>query len=85
MKGIRLGMSSKLVILTYERSDAILLPFNAVRTVGDQSFVNKLDNETQQPIEVPIKTGIVTGIQIEILDGISVDDQIIIQTNYGLW
>jgi len=83
MKGIRLGMSSKLVILTYERSDAILLPFNAVRTVGDQSFVNKLDNETQQPIEVPIKTGIVTGIQIEILDGISVDDQIIIQTNYG--
>lgn len=83
MRSIRLGMSAKLAISTYERSDAILLPFNAVRTVGDQSFVNKLDPETHQPRETPIKTGIITGDQIEVLDGILADDKIVLQYHYG--
>ncbi len=83
MQNIRLGMSSKLDISTYERADAIVLPFNAVRTIGDESFVNKLDPNTQQTIETAIKTGIITDTQIEVLEGLEVDDQIVLQSNYG--
>ena len=83
MNNIRLGMSAKIKILTYQRSNALLLPFNAVHTDGNQNFVTKIDPDTQQPIEVPVQTGVITEDKVEILDGVEVDDQVIIQSNYS--
>lgn len=86
-KRIKPGMSANVEIIVSEKADTLLLPIEAVRKIDDLYMVNLKRTElTESPNAVPsaadnmvpIKVGLVSASYVEILEGLSEGDEVII-------
>ena len=76
---IRSGMSADLTIFTSSKKDILKIPEIAVYQRDNKKFVMTLDREKQ--IEVSVKTGISDGESIEITDGLSAGQVVVVSTD----
>ena len=77
-RALRLGMSATLEVVVYEKDDALLVPIDAVETGGDSSRVRVRDRATGAVRLVEVTTGITTLDSVEIVDGITAGDEIVL-------
>lgn len=86
-KRIKPGMSANVEIIVSEKADTLLLPIEAVRKIDDLYMVNLKRTElTESPNAVPsaadnmvpIKVGVASASYVEILEGLSEGDEVII-------
>ena len=78
MEKIRLGMSADVKILTYSKTDALTVPFQAVKHEGSDYFVTVKDKGTGQLKRTKVEAGITTLDSMEILKGVKAGDEIVI-------
>ena len=78
-RALRLGMSATLEVVVYEKEDALLVPIDAVETAGGESHRLRVrDPATGEVRFVEVKTGITTVDSVEIVDGITAGDTIVL-------
>lgn len=83
-KGIKPGMSANVEILISEKAHALILPIEAVRQVDDEYMVKIAKNDESQGADtvqeqmVLVKVGLVSDSFVEILEGLSEGDEVII-------
>ncbi|MCC7494048.1 MAG: efflux RND transporter periplasmic adaptor subunit [Fimbriimonadaceae bacterium] len=73
---LRPGMTAEIEILTAVRKDVLLVPAEAVKEGPKGFVVEVMRGET--PTEVEVKTGIQSTDQIEVTDGLSEADEVVI-------
>lgn len=78
---IKPQMSVSAVIITGSKEDVIMAPNSAVKSEGEESYVEVLVGGA--PIKKPIQTGLSNATNIEIISGASPGDQVITQTIMG--
>jgi RND family efflux transporter MFP subunit len=74
----RLGMDGDAVISLNEVSNALTVPIDAIHQDNDQTYVLIKSGDNQILTKKTIKTGIETDTTVEILEGLSENDQIVI-------
>ena len=74
----RLGMDGDAVISLQEINDALVLPLDAIHQDKDEPYVFIKSNDSQTLTKKIIKTGIETDTTVEILEGLSENDQVVI-------
>jgi len=73
----RLGMSGDANIVTGSAADSLTIPVEALMEDDDQNYVwLKQDNKV---IKKPVKTGLETSTDVQVLEGISQSDQVVIR------
>jgi HlyD family secretion protein len=77
-KHIRVGMSARLSIIHYQKSNAIVLPTAAVHVASGKSFLWVKDAQGEQRKRIEVVTGIATESGIEIVQGIKEGDQVVV-------
>ena len=70
----RAGMSSNVSFILMEKKNILIVPLRAVKKIGDNSYVFRVDGRKVDPIQ--IKTGLENNLHIEIIDGLSEGDKI---------
>ena len=75
---LRLGMSARVEVVVYEKKNALLVPVEAVRFAGEQPRLWIRDRESSEIREVEVIAGMTTVDSVEIIDGISPGDEILI-------
>lgn len=80
-EGLRIGMNTRLNVVTEERSGIFFVPYEAVKEVGDQAFVFVLETQedgSSTTRSIPVKVGIETNLYIEVSgDGLQEGMQIV--------
>jgi HlyD family secretion protein len=76
---LRSGMTTNATFPVEERRDTLMVPFRAVETEGGQAFVTLQTTAGSQ--RVPVKLGLITDTQIEILSGVSEGDVVAVYAN----
>jgi HlyD family secretion protein len=76
---LRLGMSTKMSVILSEKPEAILIPFNAVTSQDEKTWVIKINQKTGQPEKMEVKTGLTTVDSIEILEGLKAGDKLVLE------
>jgi len=76
----RAGMSATVNFQLTARKDVMLLPLNAVRKVGDRSYVFVMQPGKKDPQPLQISTGLENTSHIEVADGLKVGDGVYIPT-----
>ena len=74
----RLGMDGDALISLKEIPNSLTLPIEAIRQDEDQPYVFVKSNDNQLLIKKTIKTGIETDTTVEILEGLSENDQVVV-------
>jgi RND family efflux transporter MFP subunit len=74
---IRPGMNADVTIVTEARENVLLIPQEAIRSVGERAYVQVLTNGDQQEREVIL--GYRSGGQVEVVSGISEGDRIVVR------
>lgn len=74
----RLGMDGDALISLKEIPNGLTLPIEAIRQDEDQPYVFVKSNDNQPLIKKTIKTGIETDTTVEILEGLSENDQVVV-------
>ena len=74
---LAVGMSASLAIITHEREDAVVLPPNAIRDEGGQRVVRV--REGGRVVSRPVTLGISTPEGVEIREGLSPGDVIVLR------
>lgn len=74
----RLGMDGDALISLKEIPNSLTLPIEAIRQDEDQPYVFVKSNDNQPLIKKTIKTGIETDTTVEILEGLSENDQVVV-------
>jgi len=74
----RLGMDGDAIISLKEIPNSLTLPIDAVRQDKDEPYVFVKSNDSQTLVKKSIKTGIETDNTVEILEGLSENDQVVI-------
>jgi len=74
----RLGMDGDAVISLKEINNALTLPIDAIHQDQDQPYVFVKSDDNQLLTKKTIKTGIETDTTVEILEGLSENDQVVI-------
>lgn len=74
---VRPGMNVDVTIVTEARDDALLLPQQAIRTVGERAFVLLVDDG--DVIEREVLLGYRSGGQVEVVSGLSEGDRVALQ------
>ncbi len=74
------GSSANLSIVTGAKHDVLAIPTSAVTTTGTQSFVQVLSGGN--PVDKPIKIGIVGSIYTQVLSGLHLGDRVVL-ANYA--
>lgn len=74
----RLGMDGDALISLKEIPNGLTLPIEAIRQDEDQPYVFVKPNDNQPLIKKTIKTGIETDTTVEILEGLSENDQVVV-------
>ena len=64
---VKVGMSATADITVQQIKDALLVPTRAIRTNGTAKSVSVVQGEGQRPVRVPVKTGITSNGQTEIV------------------
>jgi len=75
---LRLGMSARAEVVVYENKDALMVPVEAVRFAGEQPRLRLRDRKSGEVREVEVVAGMTTVDSVEIIDGISPGDEILI-------
>ena len=74
---IRAGYSANADIILDKRTDVLTIPESAVEFSGDSAFVYLVKNEKPQEFDRhPVKIGLSDGINIEVTEGLKVNDKI---------
>ena len=77
-KFFRAGMSATVNFVLQERDNILVLPLNAVKKIGNQSYVFiQKKNKTEA---LQIKTGLENNTNIEVAGGLSEGDEVVIPT-----
>lgn len=74
---IRPGMNADVTIVTEARDEALLVPQQAIRTVGERAFVTIVENGDRTEREVLL--GYRSGGQVEVVSGLSEGDRVTLQ------
>ncbi len=89
---VKPGMTVNAEIITKTLADIILLPSAAVKTEGDESYVEtipgaKLERESVtsplSPVQIPVVIGTSNDTRVEVLSGLNEGDVIIVRTITG--
>jgi HlyD family secretion protein len=75
---IRLGMSANVVIVIFQKPQALLIPIRAVSMEGNNRFVTLRDKGTKALKKIPVETGITTSDAVEILKGLNAGDEVMV-------
>lgn len=73
----RLGMNGEVEILIEKKEDVLTVPFIATRFRDGQYYV-EIKGPEGEPVERPIEIGLETEDYVEILNGLSPDDEVLI-------
>ena len=76
------GMFARVNIIIEKKENALLVPIKAVLSENNCRFVFVVDGSTARKKEV--KTGMYQTDSVEIIDGLGVGEEVIIEGNYGL-
>ncbi|OGC05771.1 hypothetical protein A3H38_03980 [candidate division WOR-1 bacterium RIFCSPLOWO2_02_FULL_46_20] len=76
----RAGMSATVNFVLEEKKNVILLPLRAVKKIGNQSYAFVQKKEGQKPEALQVKTGLENTLNVEILDGLTQADNVIVPT-----
>lgn len=76
----RSGMSANVKIIRESKDNALLLPLDAVKQKNGKSMVFVREEPGQKPVRREVKTGLSDETNIEITDGLTVDDTVVQQT-----
>ncbi len=74
-KPLRAGYSANAIVNIRERKDVVVIPERLVTFEQDKRFVEKKEGENITRVE--IETGLSDGLQIEVLKGLQVGDQLV--------
>jgi len=74
---VKIGDMAVVNIITDRREDVLILPKNAVRKLFGRTFVQVLEGESRR--EFDIETGLETNTEVEIVDGLELGQQVILQ------
>ena len=75
---LRLGMSARAEVVVFEKPDALLVPIAAVRFAGEASHVWIRDPDSGEAREVEVVAGMTTMDAVEILDGLTPGDEVLV-------
>jgi len=73
---LRPGMNANVSIQTAVRSNVLLIPQSALRTVGKRTFVTVVHNGTQTDKEIQI--GLSSGGQVEVASGLNEGERVVV-------
>lgn len=76
---MRSGMTANVTFSVQSKTNILVIPSEALKVVDGKSIVLTRTNKDQAPIEVAVTTGISDGKQTEILEGLNLDQKILIQ------
>lgn len=81
---VRSGMSASMEIVITSKEDAVTIPSRALirNEKGSAVLVNRENGE--RPEMRPVRTGVSTGSDVEILSGLAADETIVIHRNPGI-
>jgi len=72
----RPGLTTELEIIITELTDRLLIPVTSVYQANDQDYVVKMEDE--EPVPLPVETGLDDGINVEVVEGLKEGDQVLI-------
>lgn len=75
---IKIGMYSRVKLITDTKKDVVAVPRSAVVTRMDQTFVFLVDSATQTVTQVPVTTGISVDDKVEIVSGLAAGNEVVI-------
>ena len=75
---LRLGMSARMEVVVYEKADALLVPIGAVDTGGGRPRLRVRDRDSGEVRLVEVVTGTTTLDSVEIVEGLSAGDEILV-------
>lgn len=75
---LRLGMSARAEVVVFEKPDALLVPIAAVRFAGEMPHVWIRDPDSGKSREVEVVAGMTTMDAVEILDGLTPGDEVLV-------
>jgi len=73
----RLGMDGDAVISLNEVADALTVPIDSIHQDNDKTYVLIKESNNQNLVKKYVKTGIETDTTVEILEGLSENDQVV--------
>ena len=76
----RSGMSATVNFEQSERKGVLLLPSNAVKKRGKNSYVFRIKEEGGKPEAIQVETGLEDAANTEIVSGLSLGDEVVIPT-----
>ncbi len=76
---LRDGMTCTAAFILKEIKDCFIVPFKAIKVVDSKQLVTIVDN-TGNYIDKAIKTGFTDGSSVEVLEGLTVNDTVILST-----
>jgi len=77
---LRSGMNASVDFIQHGKTNALLIPQEAVQKEKDEDFVYLKQNNGQEPLAVRVKLGISDDKNVEVLSGINEGDRIIVKT-----
>lgn len=81
-ENIFLGVEAKISVSTSKSEAALLVPFSAVNTDMEGSFVYAVENGVI--VKKPVQTGISSDLDVEIIEGLNEGDQILTEVNSNI-
>lgn len=78
-EAVRLGMSAEMEIVVHHNDNAMVVPVAAVHVVNEQPQVRVWDASADREQVVNIETGVTTIDYVEVLNGLSPDDKLVIR------
>ncbi len=75
----KIGMDGDAIITLKENQNSLVIPIDALYQDQDQPYVLLKNNNNNQLTKKIVKTGIETDTEIEILEGLSENDQVIVK------
>lgn len=78
---LRLGMSVDLEVVTYRNPAALMVPLNAIVIRENRPWLRIRQKGRPEIRDIQVKTGVTTIDSVEILQGIAVNDEIVVNRN----
>lgn len=75
-KSIKSGMFARGEVITREKKEAVIVPMECIKKVGEKNIVFTIENERAKKNE--IKIGIINDTMVEVLEGIREGEEIIV-------
>ncbi|MBU0671691.1 MAG: HlyD family efflux transporter periplasmic adaptor subunit, partial [Candidatus Margulisbacteria bacterium] len=76
----RAGMSATVNFILSEQKDVLVLPLNAVKKAGNQTYVFIQKQQGKKPEPLQIKAGLENSLNVEVVSGVKQGDEVVIPT-----